>query len=411
MRFWHKVLIALVVVGVVPIVLVSAVSVTRTRDQLTALGVTNIQQRSSSTASAIDAYLQSRLGDIVLVAKLPEITRYAQNLGDAAAKTSARAALSAAAARSPEYESVAVVDKNGTIAATSIQSDEGTSVKFREYFITAFGGTPYISDPSYSVITLRPALFFSSPVRDANGQVAAVVRTRVNLNAVWDLVEADAGSVGSGAHGFLVDDYGIRIAVSETKGHRDQADSLIYKPIAPIDPQVAAKLAADKRFGAKTPDQLVVDPLPELKTAMDTLKSAGSSMAFAYSLAGADQRGVTTRLRSKPWSYVLAVPLTDYTRAADDATVNAALTIAIGLLLSLLMAVVLTRSLVGPLRGLLHRATQVSTGDIDLREAYFDTQTGDDVIREVASAFDRMLTALRFYALADEDAARAARTR
>ena len=146
---------------------------------------------------------------------------------------------------------------------------------------------------------------------------------------------------------------------------------MIYKPIAPIDPQVAAKLAADKRFGAKTPDQLVVDPLPELKTAMDTLKSAGSSMAFAYSLAGADQRGVTTRLRSKPWSYVLAVPLTDYTRAADDATVNAALTIAIGLLLSLLMAVVLTRSLVGPLRGLLHRATQVSTGDIDLREAYF----------------------------------------
>ena len=278
-------------------------------------------------------------------------------------------------------------------------------MKFREYFITAFGGTPYISDPSYSVITLRPALFFSSPVRDANGQVAAVVRTRVNLNAVWDLVEADAGSVGSGAHGFLVDDYGIRIAVSETKGHRDQADSLIYKPIAPIDPQVAAKLAADKRFGAKTPDQLVVDPLPELKTAMDTLKSAGSSMAFAYSLAGADQRGVTTRLRSKPWSYVLAVPLTDYTRAADDATVNAALTIAIGLLLSLLMAVVLTRSRVGPLRGLLHRATQVSTGDIDLREAYFDTQTGDDVIREVASAFDRMLTALRFYALADEDAA------
>jgi methyl-accepting chemotaxis protein len=153
----------------------------------------------------------------------------------------------------------------------------------------------------------------------------------------------------------------------------------------------------------------VVDPLPELKTALDTVKSAGSSTAFAYSLSGADQRGVTTRLTSKPWAYVLAVPLTDYTRAADDATANAVLTIAIGLVLSLLMAIVLTRSLVGPLRRLLHRATQVSTGDVDLREAYFDTQTGDDVIREVASAFDRMLTALRFYALADEDAARAAR--
>ena len=386
MKFWQKVLVALVVVGVVPILVVSAVSVTRTRDQLTALGVTNIQQRSTSTGSAIDAYLQSRLGDIVLVSKLPDIVKYAQNTGDGGAKASARAALSAAAARSPEYESVAVVDKNGTIAAASLQSDEGTSVKFREYFTTALAGTPYISDPSYSVITLRPALFFSSPVRDDKGQVLAVVRTRVNLNAVWDLVEADAGSVGPGAHGVLVDDYGIRIAVSETKGHRDQADSLIYKPIAPIDPQVATKLAADKRFGTKTP---------------------GSSTAFAYAVGGADQRGVTTRLRSKPWAYVLAIPLAEYTRAADDATANAAITIAIGLVLSLLMAVALTRSLVGPLRRLLHRATQVSTGDVDLREAYFDTQTGDDVIRDVASAFDRMLTALRFYALADDDAARA----
>ena len=406
MKFWQKVLIALLVVGVVPIILVSAVSVTRTRDQLTSLGVTNIQQRSTSTAAAIDSYLQSRLGDIVLVAKLPDIVKYAQNTADGGAKASARTALAAAAARSPEYESVAVVDKNGTIAAASLQSDEGTSVKFREYFTTAFAGTPYISDPSYSVITLRPALFFSAPVRDAGGQVLAVVRTRVNLNSVWDLVEADADSVGRGAHGFLVDDYGIRIAVSETKGHRDQADSLIYKPIAPIDPQVAAKLAADKRFGTKTPDQLVVDPLPQLKTALDGMKAPGSSIAFAYSLSGADQRGVTTRLRSKPWAYVLAIPLAEYTRAADDATLNAVVTIALGFVLSALMAIALTRSLVGPLRQLLRRATQVSTGDVDLREAYFDTQTGDDVIRDVASAFDRMLTALRFYALAEDDPSR-----
>jgi C4-dicarboxylate-specific signal transduction histidine kinase len=411
MKFWHKVLAALVIVGVVPIIVVSAVSVTRTRDQLTALGVTNIQQRSTSTAAAIDAYLQSRLGDIVLVAKLPDIVRYAQNTADGGTKAAARAALAAAAARSPEYESIAVVDKNGTIAAASIQTDEGTSVKFRQYFITALAGTPYISDPSYSVITLRPALFFSAPVRDAAGAVLAVVRTRVNLNAVWDLVEADVGSVGAGAHGFLVDDYGIRIAVSETKGHRDQADSLIYKPIAPIDPQTAAKLAADKRFGAKTPDQLVVDPLPELKTALDGMKAPGASTPFSYSIGGADQRGVTTRLTSKPWAYVLAVPLATYTRAADDATQNAAMTIVIGLVLSLVMAIALTRSLVGPLRQLLRRATQVSTGNVDLREAYFDTQTGDDVIREVASAFDRMLTALRFYALADDDASRAAAPR
>ena len=404
-RFSHKGLGALLVVGVLPIALVSAVSIQSTRNDLTALGVTNIQQRSTSTASAIDAYLQSRLGDIVLVGKLPDIVRFGKSLDDPDAKLAAREALVAAAARSPEYESVAVVAPNGTIVAASVQTDEGTSVKFREYFTNALKGTPYISDPSYSVITNRPALFFSAPVTDGK-VVLAVVRTRVNLAAVWDVVETDQGAVGEGAHGFLVDDYGIRIAVSETKGHRDQAEALIYQPIAPIDPATVTKLVADKRFGLKTPDQLIIDPLPTLKTQLDVLPKGKTATAqFAFGTGTAEQRGVVTRLVAKPWAYVLAVPLTTYTKAADDATFNALSVVAIGLLLSFAIGIVLTRSLVGPLRELVGEATAVSTGDVDLRVARFDTRSGDDITREVASAFDRMLNALRFYALADEGAA------
>ena len=401
-RFWQKVLGALLVVGVVPIALVSAVSINNTRNDLTTLGVTNIQQRSTSTASAIDAYLQSRLGDIVLVGKLPDIVRFGQNLKDPVAKAAARQALVAAAARSPEYESIAVVDPNGDIVAASVASDEGTSVKFREYFTTAMKGTSYISDPSYSVITNKPALFFSAPVTDGK-VVLAVVRTRVNLAAIWDIVETDAGSVGEGAHGFLVDDYGIRLAVSETKGHRDQAEALIYHPIAPIDTDTAAKLLADKRFGTlKTPDQLVVDPLPTLKSALDVLPKGKTTTAqFSYGKGVDEQRGVVTRLVAKPWAYVLAVPLTTYTKAADDATFNALSVVGIGLLLSMIIGVLLTRSLVGPLRRLVGEATAVSTGDVDLRVAEFDTRAGDDITREVASAFDRMLNALRFYALSE----------
>jgi C4-dicarboxylate-specific signal transduction histidine kinase len=401
-RFWQKVLGALLCVGIIPVTLVSMVSIQTTRQDLTSLGVTNIQQRSTSTAGAIDAYLQSRLGDIVLVGKLPDIIRFGQNLKDPAAKAAARVALSAAAARSPEYESVAVVDPDGTIIAASILTDEGTSVKFREYFTTAFKGTPYISDPSYSVITNKPALFFSAPVMDGE-KVLAVVRTRVNLAAIWDVVEGDLGAVGAGAHGFLVDDYGIRLAVSETKGHRDQAESLIYKPIAPIEAETAKKLAADKRFGTKTPEQLVIDPLPSLKTVLDKLpRGITTSSQFSFGEAELEQRGVVTRLAAKPWAYVLAVPIATYTKAADDATVNATSMVIVGLLLSLVIGVLLTRSLVRPLRRLVGEATMVSTGDVDLRYARFDTHSGDDITREVASAFDRMLNALRFYALSDD---------
>ena len=399
-RFWQKVLAALLVVGVVPIALVSVVSVQKTRTDLTDLGVTNIEQRSTSTAAALDAYLQNRLDDIVLVSRLPDVARFAAT-SDVTNRDAAREALKAAAARSAEYESVAVVDLNGRIIAASVVTDEGTDVKFRQYFITpTTTGKPYISDPSYSVITNKPALFFSAPVKAANGSVIAVVRSRLNLTAIWSVVEADANSVGAGAHSFLVDDYGIRLAVSETKDHRDQAESLIYKPIAPIAPDVATKLAADKRFGTLTPDKLVIDPLPTLKSALDPLKTGFTP--FAYGAGSAEQRGVATRLSNKPWAYVLAVPLATYTKAADDATFNAALVVALGLLLSLIVGILLTRSLVSPLRQLVGVATSVSTGDVDLRAAHFETRRGDDITREVASAFDRLLNALRFYAFADE---------
>ncbi len=403
LRFWQKVLAALVIVSLLPVGLTSLISIRGTRDELTNLSVTNIRQRSNSTAMAIDAYLQARLGDIVVVSKLPDVLRFAQNQGDPNLKLAARAALASAAARSPEYESIAVVEEGGTIVVASITSDEGTSVKFREYFITAMKGQTYVSDPSYSVITNRPALFFSAPIKDATGRVVAAARTRVNLAAVWDLVETDLGSVGTGSHGFLVDDYGIRLAVSETKGRREQAESLIYKPIAPIDAEIAKKLAADRRFGQKTAEQLIIDPLPTLRAALDALPKNANAV-FAFGSGSAEERGVVTRLATKPWAYVLAVPLSTYTKAADDATLQALFALALGLLLSLLAAALLTRSLVRPLRALALKAYDVSIGNIELREARFDTRTGDDITREVASAFDRMLIALRFYALS-EDAA------
>lgn len=403
LRFWHKVLAALLVVGVAPILLVSVVSIRSTRSDLIDLGMTNIQQRSTGTAAALDAYLTNRLDDIVLVGRTPDVIRYVI-YNEPAIKEAARDALRAAASRSQDYESVAIVDLSGRIVAASLPADEGTDVGFREYFVQPKAtGNAYISDPGYSVITKKPAMFFAAPVKDAQGHVLAVVRSRVNLAAIWNIVEADGGSVGAGAHSVLLDQFGIRLAVSESKGHRAEVASAVFRPIAPLDAAAVAKLSQDKRFGTTTPQQLVVDPLPSLQGAVSALKAGTAE--FSSGTGAAEQRGVVTKLTAKPWSYVIAVPLSTYTKVADDATYNAASVVAIGLLLSFVVGVFLTRSLVRPLRQLVGVATLVSTGDVDLRAARFDTRKGDDITREVASAFDRLLNALRFYALTDETGA------
>lgn len=400
-KFWQKTVAALLIVGVVPIAFVNAVSIQGTRDRLTGLGVTNVSERALGTAAAIDSYLQGPLGDVVLVSKLPAVIAYAQNVVDPDLRRAAREVLSAAAARSPNYESIAIVSIDGTIAAASIVSDEGTNIRFRDYFLNARAGLAYISDPSYSVITNRPALFFSAPIQTPGGLVVGVARMRANLNAIWDLVEADIGSVGAGSHGFLVDDYGIRIAVSETKGHRDQAESLIYKPIAPINPDVAKKLAADRRFGQKTPEQLVIDPLPQLKDALDR---QAITATLSYSVGSNENRAVAARLRTKPWTYTVAVPLATYTSAADDSTAGVGVAVIVGILLAALVSVLLTRSIVGPLRKLAGQAQLVSLGDADLENVSFENVKGDDVTDEVATALQRLLSAVRYYASTRDEA-------
>jgi nitrogen fixation/metabolism regulation signal transduction histidine kinase len=76
-----------------------------------------------------------------------------------------------------------------------------------------------------------------------------------------------------------------------------------------------------------------------------------------------------------------------------------------GIALALLIGAWLSRSLVRPLRRLVAAAVDVSTGSVDLQVAQMDVTSGDDVTREVASAFDRLLNALRYYVLVEQGTA------
>ena len=337
------VLIVLLVLGIAPTVLVNYSAIDGTRDQLVDLSVANLKSRSISTAASIDSYIQERRKDIVAVSQVPDVIAYAQNLANPGQRDLARAALASAATSSTAYESIAVLTLDGVIMAASIQTDEGTNVRFRDYFQNARAGLTYISDPSYSVITNKPALFFSAPIKTTDGVLVGVVRSRINLSQIWDLVEGDQGSVGANSRAFLVDDYGIRLAVSETKGNRDRAESLIYKPIAPIDRETATRLATDKRFGQTSAEQLTIDPLPQLKAVIDGMSRPGA-VPFRFDAGGVEQRAVATRLESKPWVYVVAMPPASYTGVLGGATSGIVGGLAVAIAMAALVTVWLVRS-------------------------------------------------------------------
>ena len=379
----------LLVIAVLPVLSTNLALTSTTRTRLVDLAVANLRERSVTTATSIDTYLQARRKDIVLVSQLPDVISYLQNLTDQVQRDAARTALMAAASVSPSYESIAALSLDGTIVAASTLPDEGTNVRFRDYYQNARAGSVFISDPSYSVITNRPALFFSAPVKTSSGLLVGVVRSRLNLSQIWDMVESDGGSVGQGATSFLVDDYGIRLGVSDTRNHRDQAEAMIYKPIAPIDLDTAKRLAADKRFGQKTADQLVIDPLPELKQVADVLPAGGIG-AFTYQSSGAEARGVATRMTTKPWVYVVSVPTASYTSVVGDSGLDLFAGIALVVALALAGAAFLPRALWGALHRMARLAEEISSGDTSPDEASFAALAEDEVSHEVGTAFDHL---------------------
>jgi len=389
-----RLFVILLVIALIPITAVNLALVSTTRSRLADLAVANLRQRSAFTAATMDGYIQARRQDIILVSGLPDVIAYLQNQTHEGQREAARAAFAATVALTPAYESIAALSLDGTIVAASLRTDEGSNVRFRDYYQNARAGAVFVSDPSYSVITNRPALFFSAPVKTTNGVLVGVVRSRLNLTQIWDLTEADAGSVGEGASAMLLDDYGIRLAVSETRDRRDQAEALIYKPIAPIDFETAKRLAADRRFGQKSAEQLVVDPLPELKAVLDGLRPGGDG-AFTYQANGVERRGVATRLTSKPWAYVVALPPSSYTGVVSYGVLDFLAGLAVAVALAAAGAALIYGWLFGPLRRIAGYAQQVAGGAVSPQEASFAPLARDDLSREVASAFDRFVARLR----------------
>lgn len=388
-RMAPKLLAAFLAFVILPILIFGLGSVPRVRDTMLEQGSTSMLHDSQSTSERIDQYLNDKREDIVAASKLPEIINYVASPSSAAAKTSAFQALQALVARS-DYQSVAIVLSSGKVGVSSSLSDEGTDLAFRPYFIEAMKGTAYISDPSVSVVTNQPAIFFSAPIRDNSDKVIGIVRSRLSLDGIWGLVEKDKNSSGVGTFGTLLDENGIRLASSLSLGNREAvAQTLLYTAVMPVPPQVEKQLVDEKRFGNATAINVRVLPLPEVSAAMT---SAGTK-SFETTADNSSERHFAAigSLSAKPWRYVLMTPLSTFTGAADSLRLfQFAILLVVGALAAL-ASIFLARQITHPITQLTNVADRISLGELD---AKIEINRKDE-IGELAEAVSRMQASLQ----------------
>jgi C4-dicarboxylate-specific signal transduction histidine kinase len=379
--------VALLLVSQIPLLAISAFTILTARRALLQQASINMLSVGTRVASEIDNQLGIWRENILAMSQMPEVIAYASKPSE----TTARAAVMAltAEATKANYQSVAIC-RDGRIVLSSSDPDVGADISFRAYFTEAMKGTPIITEPSISTTTNKPALFVSAPIRDANNQVVAVVRSRLDLYGIWDFIEQAAAQSVPGTVAMLLDDDGIRIAHSAARNNREGVvKELLYRAVSPLPPLATQAIVAEKRFGNFTTDRVNVVPLPEVAAAF----RATEATTFVASADNSTVRheSAVVPLKNKPWHLVLQAPEPSFTSAALHMTqVSGAAAVAFGLA-AILAALLIARGITTPLMQLSDVADRISLGELNAKIQI----NRRDEIGSLAEALRRMQVSLQ----------------
>lgn len=387
-RMGQKLMATFLAVILMALGITGFISVNTSRDALLGQGTTNLQAVSRSTSNAIDQYLFSHREDIATASAFSEIVAFARNPQDSITKANALQVLKTLA-KKIDYESIAIVDREGTIILSSSEQDLNANIKASPYFAEPMKGiVGYIADPSVSTVTNKPALFFSAAIRDPAGQALGVLVSRLNLYGIWTIVENDLDAAGPGTVGILLDEYGLRLAHSTSKWDRTGVEkNLLFNAIAPVSEQVTQQFVLEKRMG--TAKSVPVRPLAEVARALQNPATG----VFETSADNSTVRhyAVMTSLRIKPWRYVVLAPIPTFTSAADTLGFQLLVFAVLIAALTSIAVILLARTFTRPIVQLTQAADRISLGELDV-PIQIDRK---DEIGELAEAIRRMQASIQ----------------
>lgn len=389
-RIGIKLTIAFLVLALVPLIMITFFVNSVSRVALLNQGAVGLQSIGISTSERLDAELSEQREFIRVIGLLPDLVRFTQNPNDATLREPAQRVLTAAAEKASDYDSVAIINREGRVVLSSSAADVGTDLKFRPYFTEALKGESYISDPSVSVVSNQPAIFYSAPIKDDRGNVLGVVRSRLNLDGLWTLVEKDNGIAGTGSYSMLLDENGIRLADSSSKGNRTTIqETLLFRAIAPLPAQVEKTLIDEQRFGKTSQNGVQVVPVPEI--AQHVASGDKSVFTTRSDLNNTLNQAVIASLSNKPWRYVITAPTATYTAPADSVTQFGQVAAIILGIVAIGLGILLSRTITRPLTQLTQVADRISLGELD---AKVEVRSKDE-IGELAESIGRMQASLQ----------------
>jgi signal transduction histidine kinase/HAMP domain-containing protein len=338
---------------------------------------------ASQTALSLDNFMRSNLDAVRVEAQLPVLARYLDlpvSQRQSVAAEVEVTLLSLSRKDTLNISSYALLDRQGRDVLDTYTPDIGEDQSNRDYFQEPLKkGLPYVSPLRYSVSDRVPSLYFSSPVRNASGEIIGVLRVRYNAAAIQRLVVQNTELVG-GRESFaiLLDENYVRLA-------EGTLTELNFKSVTPLPPAQVKALQAEGRL----PNGSVADLSTNLPTFEQGLANSKKTPFFTAPLGSVNNdlySAAVTPLETKPWFVVFAQPQAVFLEPIKSQIRYTLLLALIIVGIVIVAAVMIGQRLTKPLIHLANTVSQFTRGNLSARSSI----QSKDEIGLLASSFNSM---------------------
>lgn len=386
-----KLLSSFLLVTLVPVGIVSFLANRATSQNLTDSSDAALQSVAAQTAAALDTFIAERLNDVRTEAQRHILAGYLSLPKSERAGSESESALNtdllAMARRDQTFiTSVGLLDKNGLSVADTELTEIGVDKSDRNYFIGARDNqVAYVSPIEISGTTGALSMYFSAPVRDADGKFMGVLRIRYDATVIQSIVKNSAEQANLDSLSLVVfDENHVRLA-------HNLVPELIFKSVVPLPAETVAQLQAAGRLPANKPVEELSTNIQAMEDGLNHLDEQPFFVAEFHDAGEGDEEGTAVRLENQTWLIaagqdqdVFLAPL------AAQARTNATLAIVIAGIVALI-AIVVAQTIANPVVRLTNVAEKIAGGDIS-SQAMVESR---DEIGKLAGTFNIMTAQLR----------------
>ncbi|MBC1236233.1 diguanylate cyclase domain-containing protein [Nostoc sp. 2RC] len=384
----RKLIASFLIVSLIPLLLLAFINKQTTEKALTDNARQALSAAAHETANRIDAFIDANLNAVRVEAILPGLARYLsltpkQRNDSPEMQLAIETLIRLSRKDMVNILSYALLDLNGKNVLDTQISNIGKDESVENYFQKPLEtGLSFVSSMKRSpTIPDLVTLFFSSPVRNAKGNILGVLRVSYNATVVQQLVTQETERAGAKSFGILLDENYIYLAHST-------APELIFKSIVPLPLNVVTELQSQGRLLNSPVNELATNEL-KLKEALENKQSY---LIASLSATGNEVNLIAiARLKYKPWSVlftqILAVALAPVEKQICDAMFLFAIIASVVTIIAFAIGQLLTM----PIIYLTNIVSQFTTGNLDIRAKI----TSKDEIGHLAKSFNDMALQLQ----------------